>query len=232
MYYTCLYKEKDLKGGRTYMDFLHRSANNQPQQPRGNGGGQGPTAGVTANVERVKKMTDASQPRWIRITFVALLFSVTILLVAIATLFYSGRTHEGQLVDQTKEQAIFLTNGQVYFGKVKDINSQYVSLQEIYYLNSQSSDSSNANAQATSFSLVKLGCELHGPSDQMIINRDQVSFWENLKTDGKVAKAIDQWKSENPNGQKCTDTTNSTQQSTGTSNTTTGTGTENNSSNQ
>lgn len=215
MYYTYLYKEKDLKGGRIYnMDFLHRSANNQPQ-PRGNGGGQGPTAGVTANVERVKKMVDVDQPRWIRITFVALLFSVTILLIAIAALFYSGRTHEGQLVDQTKEQAVFLTNGQVYFGKVKDINSQYVNLQEIYYLNSQSSDSKDSSAQATSFSLVKLGCELHGPADQMVINREQVSFWENLKTDGKVAKAIDQWKSENPNGQKCTDTTNSTQQSTG-----------------
>jgi hypothetical protein len=50
----------------------------------------------------------------------------------------------------------------------------------------------------------------------MIINREQVSFWENLKDDGKVAKAIDQWVSQNPNGQKCDDTsnTNSSQQST------------------
>lgn len=209
------------------MDFLHRSANNQPQ--RGNGGGQGPSASVSANVERVKKMVDVDQPKWIRVTFVALLFSITVLLIAIAGLFYSGRAHEGNIVDTSKDQAVFLTNGQVYFGKIKEINNQYVNLQEIYYLNSQSDNNSgnNNNQQATSFSLVKLGCELHGPQDQMVINRDQVSFWENLKSDGKVAKAIEQWKSENPNGQKCTDSTNSTQQSTGTTDNNAGTGTEN-----
>lgn len=194
------------------MDFLHRSANNQPQ--RGTGGGQGPSATATPNMERANKMMDVDQPRWLRVVFVAMLFSVTILVLAIAVLFYSGRANEGQLVDKNKKQAVFLTNGQVYFGQLKEINSEFFNLQDIYYLNSQSNNSNSKDSQATSFSLVKLGCELHGPSDQMVINRQQVSFWENLKTDGKVAKAIDQWKSENPTGQKCTDTTNSTQQST------------------
>lgn len=162
---------------------------------------------------------DDDQPKWIRIVFVVMLFSATVLLLSIAGLFYTGRSHEASLVDKTKKQAVFLTNGQVYFGQVKGINSQYVDLQDIYYLNSSSTDSKSSSTP-TSFSLVKLGCELHGPMDEMIINRAQVSFWENLSTTGKVAKAIDQWKTENPNGQKCTDTTNSTQQSTGTSTTT------------
>jgi hypothetical protein len=203
------------------MDFLHRSANNQPQPARGNGGGQSSAAGISGSVERVKKMVDTDQPKWLRVVFVVMLFSATVLLLAIAVLFWSGRTHEGELVDNTKKQAVFLTNGQVYFGSVKDINSQYVDLQGIYYLNSQSQSTDSKDTTApTSFSLVKLGCELHGPTDRMIINRDQVSFWENLSADGKVAKAIDQWKSENPSGQKCSDTTNSTQQSTGASSTT------------
>lgn len=193
------------------MDFLHRSANNQSQTARANGGGQAAAAGI----ERVKQIVDVDQPKWVRIVFVILLFSATVLLLSIAALFYSGRTHEGELVDNAKKQAVFLTNGQVYFGQIKDINSQYVDLQDIYYLNSQSNSSDN-NSAPTSFSLVKLGCELHGPTDRMVINREQVSFWENLSTSGKVAKAIDQWKSENPGEQKCNDTTNSTQQSTGT----------------
>ncbi|HET8669104.1 MAG TPA: hypothetical protein VFM05_00340, partial [Candidatus Saccharimonadales bacterium] len=67
--------------------------------------------------------------------------------------------------------------------------------------------------QPTSFSLVKLGCELHGPLDQMVINREQVTFWENLGTEGKVTKAIEEWRSKNPNGQNCDNTTNSAQQS-------------------
>ncbi|HSD55558.1 MAG TPA: hypothetical protein VLA92_00215 [Candidatus Saccharimonadales bacterium] len=206
------------------MDFLHRSANNQPQPSRNNGAGQGPAASVAGGVSKVKSIVDVDQPKWLRIVFVVLLFSATILLLAIAVLFWSGRAHEGELVDNTKKQAVFLTNGQVYFGQVKDINSQFVDLQDIYYLNSQSqsTDNKETTAAPTSFSLVKLGCELHGPTDRMVINRDQVSFWENLSSDGKVAKAIDQWKSENPNGLKCDNTTNSTQQSTGT----TGTGTE------
>jgi hypothetical protein len=209
------------------MDFLHRSANNQPQPARTNGSSQGASTGVSGGVAKVKNIVD-DQPKWLRVIFVVLLFSATILLLAIAVLFWSGRAHEGAIVDSAKKQAVFLTNGQVYFGQIKDINSQYVDLQDIYYLNSQtqSSDNKEAATAPTSFSLVKLGCELHGPTDRMVINREQVSFWENLSTDGKVAKAIDQWKSENPNGQKCTDTTNSTQQSTGagteTTNTTTG----------
>ena len=161
-----------------------------------------------------------NEPRWLKVVFVVLLFSLTILAIALAALFYFGSKHEGEFVNQDRVQAVFLTNGQVYFGKVSRVTSQYVDLQEVYYLNSQqqpdTKDSSATDTRATTFSLVKLGCELHGPADQMIINRDQVSFWENLKDDGKVAKAIDQWQSENPNGQKCDEATNtnSPQQST------------------
>lgn len=167
-----------------------------------------------------------NEPRWLRIIFMVLLFSLTILAVALAVLFYFGGKREGEFVNKDRVQAVFLTNGQVYFGKVKDVTSQYVDLQEVYYLNSQQQPDTEGNSetdtQATTFSLVKLGCELHGPVDQMLINREQVSFWENLKDDGKVAKAIDQWQSENPNGQKCDEntSTNSSQQST------TGTGNE------
>jgi len=42
--------------------------------------------------------------------------------------------------------------------------------------------------------LLKLGNEVHGPEDQMEINREHVVFIEKLKTDGKVAKAIAAYK--------------------------------------
>jgi hypothetical protein len=63
-------------------------------------------------------------------------------------------------------------------------------------------DSTTAN---TSVSLVKLGCELHEPFDKMLINRDQVTFWENLQDGGQVAKAVSTFEKQNPNGQKCAD---------------------------
>lgn len=95
-------------------------------------------------------------------------------------------------------QAVFLTNGQVYFGKVSSVDASYVKLSDIYYLQVQQTvqpkDSTAANANNQQVSLAKLGGELHGPEDVMYISRQQVLFWENLKGDGKVAKAIADYK--------------------------------------
>jgi len=202
------------------MDFLRRNANDQPQATRP-AGNQATSPSVAKDTNH--KSHDAGDvPRWLRIVFVVLLFSISILALSIAVLLYNGKDRETHYVDGAKNQAVFLTNGQVYFGKITTINDKYVDLQSIYYLNSQQQpDTNNKNAtQQTNFSLVKLGCELHGPADEMVINREQISFWENLKSDGKVAKAIEQFKSQNPNGQTCSETTNSTSQSQSTNNTT------------
>lgn len=95
-------------------------------------------------------------------------------------------------------QALFLTNGQVYFGKVSQVDKSYVKVTDIYYLQVQQTvqpkDSSAAAANNQQVSLAKLGGELHGPEDIMYVSRQQVLFWENLKTDGKVAKAIADYK--------------------------------------
>lgn len=103
-------------------------------------------------------------------------------------------------------KAVFLTNGQVYFGKMSKPNGQYVTLRDIYYLQVnqplQSGDEAAKAAaaqQQPELSLVKLGNELHGPVDEMQINRDQILFYEDLKTDGKVAEAIEAYK-KNPTG--------------------------------
>lgn len=97
-------------------------------------------------------------------------------------------------VKTDRYQAVFLTNGQVYFGKLSNVNKDYVDLTDIYYLQVQQSvqpaDAKAAADQNPQVSLAKLGSELHGPEDQMKISRDQVLFWENLKDDSKVVDAI------------------------------------------
>lgn len=199
------------------MDFLHRNANGQPQPARTNSGSAAPAAASTGNGNGGDKFKKAlnGEPKWLRVVFLVLLLSLAILAVAISMLFYFGnKSKESEFVDRNKFQAVFLTNGQVYFGRVAEVTSKYVDLQSIYYLNSQqqpAANSTQSSTQQTNFSLVKLGCELHGPADQMIINRDQVSFWENLTSNGKVAKAIDQWVQQNPDGQNCDANSNTTQ---------------------
>jgi hypothetical protein len=39
----------------------------------------------------------------------------------------------------------------------------------------------------------------------MVINRTQVTFWENLQSTGQVAKAVATFQKTNPGGQKCSD---------------------------
>jgi hypothetical protein len=103
-------------------------------------------------------------------------------------------------------------------------------MSDIYYLrvNQQVQPNGQQSSSNNDISLVKLGCELHGPQDQMVINQNQVIFWENLKDDGQVAKAVAEYVKQNPNGQKCdatsasdTSTQNSTQAQPNTTNSTT-----------
>lgn len=102
-------------------------------------------------------------------------------------------------VDANKYQAIFLNNGQVYFGKLVQVNGQYLKLTKVFYIQDSTTDATStekSDEQTTTGDkkLIKLGKEVHGPEDAMIINRDQVTMYENLKTDSEVTKLITQYK--------------------------------------
>lgn len=88
--------------------------------------------------------------------------------------------------------AIFLSNGQVYFGRIGTETSRDLVLTDIYYLNLSKPVLSQQDLQdGSAASLVKLGNELHGPEDRMEIKQSQVLFVEKLKTDSKVTQAIE-----------------------------------------
>jgi hypothetical protein len=153
----------------------------------------------------------ANSGKWNRIGVVAAVAALVILLLAIIALAVGGGVKSEQTyVKKDKLQAVFLNTGQVYFGNIKSANSKYFVLSNIYYLQTANSSGSTASTSSNSnVSLVKLGCELHEPFDQMVINRDQVTFWENLQDNGQVAKAVATFKQQNPQGQKCTDQSSS-----------------------
>lgn len=189
------------------MDFPNRDAQPQPA----------PSASSAApkSYGSAVKKNRSDKNKWGRIGFVSLLAAVVILVVAlIFTVAFGGVKSEDEYVDTTKLQAVFLNTGQVYFGNVRALNSKYLILTNIYYLqttnNANSGSSASASATASpNITLVKLGCELHEPYDQMVINTDQVTFWENLQDNGQVAKAVATFEKQNPNGQKCADQSSS-----------------------
>lgn len=137
------------------------------------------------------------------------IFLYVLYVIVIALLVYVGYTTKGfgiwkeKATGESKDadwQAVFLTNGQVYFGKLSGATSQYATLKDIYYLQVQKSIQPKPEGEADQpkVTLVKLGSELHAPMDEMKINRDQILFYENLKKDGKVVQAIDKYIKEGP----------------------------------
>lgn len=101
-------------------------------------------------------------------------------------------------IDKSAYQAVFFKGGQVYFGKITKINETQITLTKIYYLQVSNNTKPDINNLPTDARLIKLGSELHGPQDVMYIERKEVEFWENLKNDGQVAKAIATYEKANP----------------------------------
>lgn len=181
------------------MDFMNRAVPGQPQpqrpvapsepvEPRGSGrGGKGPKNDLIALGTKVGMN--------------ALIFIIALLIAAIAWFTYTAQpSSQAKYISNNKLQAVFLNSGQVYFGNISALNSQYLVLQNVYYLQSASSTTTTSNQNV---SLIKLGCELHKPYDEMVVNTSQVTFWENLQADGQVAKAVAQFQQQNPKGQQC-----------------------------
>ena len=128
---------------------------------------------------------------------------IVIVIIVLGVLFRDKIFTKGGQTSNGSYQAVFLSNGQVYFGKLSEAHGDYIDLKDIYYLQvgPQQGSGEAANTATNTqqqIQLVKLGNELHGPVDEMHINRTQVLFYEDLKSDGQVVKAIQSYKA-NPN---------------------------------
>lgn len=100
-----------------------------------------------------------------------------------------------QSVATDRYQAVFLDNGQVFFGKLKNTDGSYLRLEKAYYTKKQDLPTDATEEQkaavANNVSLVKVGDEVYGPENVMMVRSEQILFWQNLSADSKVAKAID-----------------------------------------
>ena len=118
---------------------------------------------------------------------------VVVTCAIIAVVYFTGVL--GPRPNSDGWQAVFLTNGQVYFGKIESVHGRYVTLTDIFYLQVsqplQQPDNAD-NAQQPNLNLIKLGDELHGPEDAMYIERKNIMFWENLKPSSNVVRAIEE----------------------------------------
>lgn len=103
--------------------------------------------------------------------------------------------------DGSAYQAVFLTNGNIYFGKLSMGNRYYI-LSDIYYLQKGQIPQPKEGNNEPQLKLIKFGDEVHAPEDAMYIEKKQVLFWENLKEEGKVGSAIKQHKAQAATGEQ------------------------------
>ncbi len=139
------------------------------------------------------------QVRAMAIFGVAAVAVLAMIILGVKLIFFSGGKEAGP--GGSSYSAVFLTNGQVYFGHLKDKDSVYPKLTDIYYLRLNQSLHQQKEEEKTvlansELALIKLGTELHGPIDEMLINREQILFIEILRGDSKVVKAIEEYKKE------------------------------------
>lgn len=82
--------------------------------------------------------------------------------------------------------AVFLLDGQAYFGHLEDMPwSGTIVLRDVYYLNDASKVTTDLPV-----GLVKRGGELHQPADVMYIRRDKVLAIERVTLGSPVGQAI------------------------------------------
>jgi len=138
----------------------------------------------------------------IRVLYVVLLASIAVLLVSISFSFVYGNNPETKYLNTKDFQAVDISVGgsttgdQIYFGNVKSISSNYVVLDNVYYIPTSTTSSSNVT-------LEPLVCQIDQPFDQMVINRSSVNWWENLQPASKVSTSIATYQKDNPKGPTC-----------------------------
>ncbi len=131
-----------------------------------------------------------------KIILLVTLIVISVLAILVLAIFvYRATTGASSKIKGDKYQAVFLNSadGQVYFGKLKDLDSEYYELKDIYYVRVEQVQPNQEEQTQQNISLAKLGNEIHGPEDVMYIRKDQVLFWENLKEEGQVVTAINDY---------------------------------------
>lgn len=121
------------------------------------------------------------------------LFSAALLVVVLASPFLAVYVKErlpfgrSDKVGESDYYAVFLDNDQIYFGKLASKSAEEIVLSDVYFLQVNSAANQDPNTQVA---LVKIGNELHGPTDEIFINMEHVTFYEKLREDSKVVESI------------------------------------------
>ncbi len=108
-----------------------------------------------------------------------------------------------RVYDSNVVTAVMMSNGQTYFGRLEKFGPHTLVLFDVYYLQvndaeattddtTETSDLTDA-ANESNIKLVKLSQDFYQPNDYLIINRDQVLYWQQLNASSPIIEAMQQY---------------------------------------
>lgn len=133
-----------------------------------------------------------------------LLWTIVIVLIVLVVgvvgwILWSSSKSGATGIDSSRYQAVFLANGQIYFGKLSAFNDDSLKITDVYYPQAQATgetEQTDTTSEQGNISLFRITDGVHGPDDEMIITKSQILYYENLQENSKVTELIEQNKAQ------------------------------------
>lgn len=84
-------------------------------------------------------------------------------------------------------QAVFLVNGQAYFGEYRDRLGAYSKIDNVFYIQQAPQGDESVETR-----IIRRGSELHSPVASLLVPKSSVQFVEDLREDSSIAVFIRQ----------------------------------------
>jgi hypothetical protein len=91
-------------------------------------------------------------------------------------------------IGSARYQAVFLANGQTYFGRYLDRIGPYVKVENAFYIATQPTVEEGQTPESR---IIRRGSELHQPLPWVLIPKTAILFVEDLRPDSQVAQFMD-----------------------------------------
>ncbi|MBZ5724380.1 MAG: hypothetical protein LAP87_05225 [Acidobacteriia bacterium] len=115
-----------------------------------------------------------------------ILWMIIAVIVLGAAVWGVGRSlTPGTVKFKTAYQAVLLTNGNVYYGKLEGLGGAFPILRDVFYVQA----ATDPNTKQTTSVLIRRGKEWHAP-DYMAINAAHILMVEPVTPESRVAKLI------------------------------------------
>lgn len=117
------------------------------------------------------------------------ILSYLLLFICTIILFQGCYKKSDQKINiDTEYKAVFLDNGQVFFGRIEEVGSSYLVLKDVFYVQSQVFEQEKDKREVTNI-LIKRGNEWHGP-DRMYVNSNHITIIEPVGPSSRVGELI------------------------------------------